>query len=102
MELDYKMIGQRIRSRRKELHLTQEQLAERANRSFAFIGHIERGTRIMSVATLYEMALALDCTTDELLGLEHKEIDTIRDVRDLLEMAQCLLQEKESSQRKTS
>ena len=82
--------------------MTQEQLAERANRSFAFIGHIGRGTRIMSVATLCEMALALDCTTDELLGLELKEIDTVRSAQDLLEMAQHLLQEKESSQRKTS
>ena len=66
--MDYKAIGNRIRTVRKARGYTQEQLAERADISFAFVGHIERGTRVMSIKTLYSLARALDCSTDYLLG----------------------------------
>ena len=102
MKIDYEMLGERIRRRRKEQDMTQEQLAERTKRSTAFIGHIERGSRIMSLETLCEIALALDCTTDELLGLELKDIDVDRSVQELLKLAQKLLEEKKQKQCKTS
>ena len=35
--------------------------------SFAFAGHIERGTRKMSVETLLSLARALECSVDYLL-----------------------------------
>ena len=65
--MDYKSLGERIRSQRRLRGLTQEQLAERAGISFAFVGHIERGTRKLSVATLIALARALDCSVDYLL-----------------------------------
>lgn len=98
MTLNYQMIGKRIRRRRKAQHMTQEQLAERANRSTAFIGHIERGTRVMALETLCEIALALDCTTDELLGMELNTFDADGSALELLEMAQLLLQKKKRKQ----
>lgn len=65
--MDYRKLGSRVREMRKKRGYTQEQLAERANISFAFIGHIERGTRKLSVATLLSLARALNCPTDFLL-----------------------------------
>lgn len=53
MEVDYVALGQRIRSHRCALHLTQEELAERVGISASFLGHIERGSRVLSVETLW-------------------------------------------------
>ena len=92
--LDYRTLGKRIRMRRKGLGWSQEQFAEYANRSPAFIGHIERGTRIMSLATFYEITKALDCSADELLGLELKTTDAYIAAIDLLEMAQDIAKER--------
>ena len=94
MALDYQIIGKRIKERRKAMGMTQEQFAERTNRSTAFIGHIERGTRIMSLETFFEISRALDCSSDELLGLELKNISPFTAAVDLLEMAQALAREK--------
>lgn len=95
MKLNYKMIGKRIQKRRKRSKLTQEQLAERTERSPAFIGHIERGTRKMSIETLCEIALALNCPTDEILGLPQLKADSNASARELLALAQALAKERE-------
>lgn len=52
MKMDYKLLGKRIRARRKELHLTQTEAAEKLGVSTAYIGHMERGTRSPSIETL--------------------------------------------------
>ena len=69
--MDYQALGQRIRTRRRALQLTQEALAERVGISASFLGHIERGTRVLSVETLLSLCQALAATPDELLGMEH-------------------------------
>ena len=66
-------IGRRIRRQRIKLKLTQEQLAEMAQISLSFMGHIERGTRALSVDTLCRIARALNCSTDALLGLDFSD-----------------------------
>lgn len=65
----YRAIGRRIRTLRQERKMTQEQLAEKAGISLSFIGHIERGSRKLSVETLYKLVDALDCSPGEILGL---------------------------------
>ena len=67
--MDYAAIGERVRIRRKSLHLTQEKLAELTGISVAFVGHIERGTRKLSVETLYDLCKALDVSADYLMGI---------------------------------
>lgn len=64
----YKSVGNRIRCIRKQKNLTQQKLAEMADISLSFLGHIERGTRKMSLETFYAFTAALDCSADELLG----------------------------------
>lgn len=65
--MDYAAIGKRIRYMRKTMRLTQEKFAEMIGISTAFIGHIERGTRVMSMETLLSVARALGCSTDYIL-----------------------------------
>ena len=67
--MDYKAIGKRVRLRRQIMELTQEQLAEKIGVCTSFVGHIERGTRKLSVETLYDLCKALDTSSDFLLGL---------------------------------
>lgn len=44
-DIDYKELGKRIRAERQKQELTQEKLAEMANISDSFMGHIERGIK---------------------------------------------------------
>lgn len=66
-ELDYGKIGMRIRQTRKAKKLTQGELAEQCGISMSFLGHIERGTRIMSLDTFVNLCEALDADAGELL-----------------------------------
>ena len=63
----YQRIGKRIRAQRKLKGMTQEQLSQTAGISLSFLGHIERGTRKLSVETLYAICMALDCSSDQLM-----------------------------------
>lgn len=66
-ELDYNRIGQRIRQARKAKSWSQGTLAEKCGISMSFMGHIERGTRIMSMDTFAAICEALGAKADELL-----------------------------------
>lgn len=66
-EYDYGQIGAKIREARKKQGLSQERLAEMADISPAFVGHIERGTRIMSLETFIKICRSLDLSPDYLL-----------------------------------
>ena len=66
-ELDYGRVGMRIRQIRKAKGWSQEELAKKCGISMSFLGHIERGTRIMSLETLAGICEALDAGADELL-----------------------------------
>ena len=61
MMVNYRAMGQRVRAARKRQHMTQQALAEKADISLSFLGHIERGTRIASVETLVSICAALGC-----------------------------------------
>ena len=63
-------IGSTIKKIRREREMTQEQLAEAAEISVAFVGHIERGTRVPSVKTLYAICQALHKTMDSMAAGE--------------------------------
>ena len=67
--MDYVQLGKRVRIRRNVLELTQEGLAEKIGVSTSFIGHIERGSRKLSIETLYALCKALDTSADFLIGI---------------------------------
>jgi len=62
----YKNLGKNIKKRREELNLTQEQLAEKCNKSLNFIGKIEVAFSRPSLNTLIELAEKLDTTVSHL------------------------------------
>lgn len=66
-ELDYGKVGMRIRQVRKAKGWSQEELAKKCGISMSFLGHIERGTRIMSLDTFVNLCIALHAEADELL-----------------------------------
>lgn len=65
--IDYAAIGRRIRRLRKQLHRTQAELGRAIGKSTAFIGHVERGTRVASLQTVLHIAMALCVPVDALL-----------------------------------
>jgi len=75
---EYKLKGKisyNIRKIRKEKKYTQEELAEFADISYDFMRRIESsdGTCGFSVYTLYKLALALNVSVDELMGITIQE-----------------------------
>lgn len=78
----YRAIGVQVRHRRLEKRMTQEQLSQEVGISLSFLGHIERGTRKMSVETLIAICDALECSPNDLLGCDipdgRRLIDVLR------------------------
>ena len=65
--INYVSLGEKIKSTRKERGYTQEKLAEICDISTGFLGHIERGTRKLSLDTLFCIATVLNVSIDYLL-----------------------------------
>ena len=70
MGVDYQALGKRVRACRKGKDITQEELAQRVGISTSFLGHVERGTRVLSVETLVKLCEVLHITPNRLLGFE--------------------------------
>lgn len=66
-ELNYKLVGQRIRAIRKKRGMTQERLAELAEISPQHCSGIETGAAKVSLPALIKIANVLDASMDELL-----------------------------------
>lgn len=60
-------IGARIREARLKKKLTQEQLAEKADIGFYYVGEIERGVKLPSLTVFIQIVEALGVTADSLL-----------------------------------
>ena len=65
-----KEIGQRILEKRRELGLSQEDLAGRTGLDRSFLSEIENGHKNISVNTLYRLAEAMNVSAAYLLGEE--------------------------------
>lgn len=66
-ELDYAKMGTRIRQIRKAKGWSQGELAKKCGISLNFMGHIERGTRKMSINTFVNLCRELEADADVLL-----------------------------------
>lgn len=110
MELNYVLIGTRIRQYREEKGLSQEELADNAGISWRHLNYVEHGERKISVDVLIALANALDATADDLLAdhltgsnttLKEEVIDLLHDstpaekaiLMDMLRHMKTLLQE---------
>ena len=70
-------ISQLIKDRRKQLAITQTELAKQSSLTPAAISQFESGTRKPSFDTLSNLADALKVTTDYLLGKRRENYDDL-------------------------
>jgi DNA-binding XRE family transcriptional regulator len=60
-------VGQNIRQYRKQVHWSQERLAEKADLSYKFLGEVERGEQNISLDTLFRISKALKTSVADLV-----------------------------------
>ncbi len=61
MNIDYALIGARIKAKRKERLMTQEMMAEALDVSVGYVSQVERGVTKISLDLLAEISSILDC-----------------------------------------
>ena len=64
----HKIIGDTIRSMRKEKELTLKQMSRRTGLSISLLSQIERAESSPSISSLYKIAIALDSKIQDLFG----------------------------------
>jgi len=70
-----KKLGERIRELRKAAGFTQEELGERAELSYKYIGEVERGKVNASIYTFYMITQALGFPFSELVSFSSGKVD---------------------------
>lgn len=82
MEINYFLIGKKIKEFRRRNNLTQERLAEKVDLSVTYICMIETGRKHLSLQKIAQIAEALDVTVDKLLyeHLSKKISDYVTDL----------------------
>lgn len=61
MQVDYQLIGIRIKEQRKKKAYTQEKLAEKLDVSVGYVSQVERGITRISLDLLAAISTVLDC-----------------------------------------
>jgi transcriptional regulator with XRE-family HTH domain len=59
--------GERVRSRRHELGLSQERLADQCRLHWTFVGQVERGQRNLTLHNILRLAVGLEIDPGELV-----------------------------------
>lgn len=67
MDIDFKIIGKRIRSAREKKSLSQERLSEKLDVTVAFLSRVERGKSEVNLKRLSQIANVLDVPLEELI-----------------------------------
>jgi transcriptional regulator with XRE-family HTH domain len=62
-----KAFGLKVRMRRFEIGITQEELAEKADLHPTYLGSVERGERNIALESIIAIAKALGCSPKELM-----------------------------------
>lgn len=65
--IDYKLIGQRIKEARKKKNWSQEKLSEAIDVAVAFLSRVERGGTPINLKRLSQISIALDVPLEELV-----------------------------------
>ncbi len=61
MEINMLSIGERIKTRRLELHLTQTDIFEKCGIASGVLSRIENGKNVPSIITFYKLSQVLEC-----------------------------------------
>ena len=65
-----KAFGLKVRMRRFEIGITQEELAEKADLHPTYVGSVERGERNIAIENIIALAKALGCSPKDLMPEE--------------------------------
>lgn len=68
MNVDYKLIGERIKKTRKSKEITQEAMAERLGVSIGYVSQVERGITKISLDLLGAISTVLECDIASLIS----------------------------------
>ena len=68
MNIDYKLIGERIKQARKSKGMTQEVLAEKLSVSIGYVSQVERGITKISLDLLGAISSILECDVASLVS----------------------------------
>lgn len=77
MEIIMKSVGERIRNRRKELHLTQTDIRAACGISSGALSEIENGNRTPSIITFHALSEVLQCSMDRLATGESLDAESL-------------------------
>ncbi|MFT3951287.1 MAG: helix-turn-helix transcriptional regulator [Oscillospiraceae bacterium] len=69
-------VGQRIRNYRNQLHISQEELAEKCGLHPTYIGQVERGEKNATLETVEKIAAGLSIALNTLFEFIEKNDDT--------------------------
>ncbi|MCL2080851.1 MAG: helix-turn-helix domain-containing protein [Oscillospiraceae bacterium] len=85
-EIDFIAIGQKLKKERRNIGWTQEKVAEAIGVTTAFVGHIERGEKSMSLDTLINLCNFYRITIDYVLSdtLPTEDNNTIKVIAAML------------------
>ena len=106
--MDMAYVGDRIKKRRKELHLTIAQVRDKTGISTGNLSEIENGKKLPSAPALLGLSNALNCTCDWILrddvsdnitlksdiSLDNFEISLIKELRTLSKSEQIEIKNK--------
>lgn len=93
-ELDFRLIGQRIKEIRMEKRLTQEYLAKMTDVNVSHISNIETNKVKISLTLLVGICNALDVTIDYLLENEYHNATTVTE-KELINTVKNMEKEKQ-------
>ena len=65
MNIDYRLIGSRIKAKRKLIGFTQEKLAEKLDVTVGYVSQLERGVTKISLDLLANISVILECNITE-------------------------------------
>ena len=89
MNIDYKLIGNRIKKARKSNGITQDVLAEKLNVSVGYVSQVERGITKISLDLLGAISSILECDIAEFItesatnSNEYMESELLSEIRKL-------------------
>lgn len=98
MQIDYELIGRRIKQKRKEMHLTQENLAEKLDVSIGYVSQLERGVTKINLEMLGKISNLFNCDIADFVKRSNTESDYYkRDVkkRELLQLFDNLSEQEQ-------
>ncbi|MBO5122331.1 MAG: helix-turn-helix transcriptional regulator [Oscillospiraceae bacterium] len=88
--VDLVEIGKRIQGRRKQMGLTQEQLADKMDVSIQMVSNLERGNKSIRIENLIKLSEILNISTDYILTGK----ETAEDMQVLIEQMTSLSQKE--------